>query len=112
MTRSEAVELVADEAERITDDDFKPAKKREIIVRMIRNLAGVARRNGNPEDLLRYMNVVVALSPESAMDRLARARENIQRGENAAAREDLRWLLDHEPAGIDLERLGELYRSL
>jgi hypothetical protein len=36
----------------------------------------------------------------------------MQRGDNAAAKIDLRWLLDHEPAGIDLERLGELYRSL
>lgn len=112
LTRSDAVELVADGAERITDDDFKPARKREIITRMLRNLHGVAQRGGTPEEAVRYLDVIVALNPDSAFDRLARARAHMQRSDNAAAREDLRWLLDHAPEGMDLERLAELYRSL
>jgi len=112
LTRTQAVELVADNVERIGDEDFQPAKKRDIITRMLRNLLGIAQRNGSASDMLRYLDVIVALNPDSASDRLNRARVRIQRRENAAAKEDLRWLLEHEPAGIDLERLGELYRSL
>ena len=79
---------------------------------MLHNLLGIAQRSGTTVEVLRYLDVIVALNPDSPADRLSRARTNIQRGDNAAAKLDVRWLLDHEPAGVDLERLGELYRSL
>ena len=112
LTRSAAVELVADDVDRIGEEDFRPAKKREIITRMLHNLFGIAQRTGQLSDATKYLDVIIALDPDSAADRLERARLQMQRGDNAAAKIDLRWLLDHEPAGIDLERLGELYRSL
>jgi regulator of sirC expression with transglutaminase-like and TPR domain len=112
LTRSEAVELVAENVESIGEEAFVPAKKREVITRMLRNLLGIAQRNGNASETLRYLDVIVALNPDSAADRLQRARAQMQCGENAAAKEDLRWVLDHEPAGVDLDRLMELYRSL
>ena len=59
-----------------------------------------------------FNNLIVALNPDSPGDRLSRARANMQRGDGEAAKADLRWLLDQEPAGIDLERLQEIYRSL
>ena len=113
LTRSEAVELVADNVDGVREEDFKPAKKREIITRMLHNLLGLAQRSsGGAGDALRYLDVILALNPDSAPDRFQRARLHMQRGDNLAAKEDLRWLLEKEPAGIDLERLGELYRSL
>ena len=56
--------------------------------------------------------VIVALNPDSTPDRLSRARLQLQRGDSAAAKADLRWVLDRDPAGVDIERLTELYRSL
>jgi serine protease Do len=112
LTRSQAVELVAENVDRIGDEDFRPARKREIITRMLHNLLGVAQRNGTVSDSLRYLNAIVALNPDSGADRFNRARLNVQRGENDAAKMDLKWLLDRAPAGVDLERLSELYRSL
>jgi serine protease Do len=112
LTRSEAVELVAENVDNIGEENFRPATKREIITRMLRNLLGIAQRSGSATDTLRYLDVILALNPDSPADRLGRARANMQRGDNAAAKTDVRWLLDHEPPGIDLERLGELYRSL
>lgn len=112
LSRSEAVELVAENVDSIGEEDFRPARKREIITRMLRNLLGIAQRDGTATEILRYLDVIVELNPESAADRLNRARANIQRGDNAAAKTDIRWLLDHEPPGVDVERLGELYRSL
>ena len=61
---------------------------------------------------MRYLDVIVALNPDSAPDRLTRARLQMQRGESAAAKADLRWVLERKPPGIDLERLAELFRSL
>ena len=112
LTRSEAVERVADNVDRIGDDSFQPATKREIITRMLHNLLGLAQRGGGAGDALRYLDVILALNPDSAVNRFQRARLQMQRGNNLAAKEDLRWLLEKKPAGMDLERLGELYRSL
>jgi regulator of sirC expression with transglutaminase-like and TPR domain len=112
LTRSEAVEIVAENVDAIDDDTFKPAKKREIVTRMLRNLLGIAQRSGSASDAVRYLDAIVALNSDSAPDRLNRARLQMQRGDSAAAKVDLQWLIEHEPPGIDMERLGELYRSL
>ena len=112
LTRSEAVEMVAEDVDAIGEEAFKPATKREIITRMLRNLLGIAQRSGHATDSLRYLDVIVALNPDSAPDRWSRARLQMQRGDVAAAKVDLQWLIEHEPPGVDLERLGELYRSL
>ena len=112
LSRGGAVELIADSVDRVGDEDFQPAKKREIITRMLRNLLGIAQRSGGAGDALRYLDLLVALNPDSAPDRLNRARVQMQRGDNAAAKADVRWLLEHEPPGVDLERLTELLRSL
>jgi serine protease Do len=112
LTRGDAVELVAVNVDRIGDEDFASAKKRDIIARMLKNLLGIAQREGHASDVLRYLDVILALKPDSTADRLQRARALMQRGDNAAAKEDLRWLLDRQPEGMELERLGELYRSL
>jgi serine protease Do len=112
LTRSEAVELVADNVERIDESMFGPAKKRDIITRMLNNLLGIAQREGSSGDALRYLDAMLAINPDSVPDRLQRARVQMQRGENAAAKEDLRWLIERDPPGIDTDRLAELLRSL
>jgi regulator of sirC expression with transglutaminase-like and TPR domain len=112
ITRSDAVELVADNVERIGDDDFRAATKREIITRMLHNLFGIAQRQGSLSDAIRYLDVIIALNPNSAPDRLSRARLQLQRGDAAAAKADLNWVLDRKPEGVDLERLADLLRTL
>jgi len=112
LTRGDAVELVADNVDRIGDEHFAPAKKRDIIVRMLNNLLGLAQRENSTADMLRYLDAMLTLQPDSVPDRLQRARARMQSGDKTAAKEDLRWLLDRQPEGVDLERLGELYRSL
>jgi serine protease Do len=112
LTRSDAVELVGDNVDRVGDADFRAATKREIVTRMLHNLSGVAERDGAGRDALRYLDLIVALNPDSAPDRLARARLRIQNGEAVGAKADLRWVLEKKPAGIDLDRLEDLFRSL
>jgi regulator of sirC expression with transglutaminase-like and TPR domain len=112
LTRSQAVELVADNVDSIGDEDFRPARKKEIITRMLRNLLGIAQRSGTGNDALRYLDAILAIAPDSASDRLNRARYETQRGNNAAAKADVQWLLDHDSPGLDRDFLTELLRSL
>jgi regulator of sirC expression with transglutaminase-like and TPR domain len=113
VSRTEAQERVIEAAGvGFRDEDEKPAGKRDIIVRMLRNLLGIAERNGALSDALRYQDAIVALLPEAPVERLNRARTRLQTGDTAGAKQDLKWLLDHQPAGIDLDRITELYQSL
>ena len=79
---------------------------------MLCNLMGVAQQKDAPADLLRYVEPMVALQPDSAFDRWARAVLLIQSRRFDAAKEDLEWLLQAKPEGMDLERVLEIYQSL
>jgi len=91
---------------------LQAATKREIILRMVGNLTGIAQRAESSGELLRYFDVIVVLSPDEPKDRWTRAMLRLQSGDPAGAKEDLKWLLDRNPPGINLERAAELYRSL
>jgi serine protease Do len=113
VARAEAARLVRTQTgETLGDEPFQPAASREIIVRMLRNLLNLAHRNGASAEALRYLNVIVALAPESALDRLARASLRLQAGDTAGAKADFQWLLDRKPSGLDPERVQRLYESL
>ena len=62
--------------------------------------------------MLKYLDTILALSPDSAVDRLMRARLRIQTRDTPGAREDLKWILDHQPDGADLDRARDLYERL
>ena len=113
LTRTEAQDRVFEvTGEGFRDADYRSATKREIIVRMLRNLLGLSDRSESGPDPLRYLDVIVALVPDSVSDRLARAGLRLQSGDNAGAKADFKWILDQQPNGIDLERIAEVYRSL
>ncbi len=113
MTRAELDELVeARTGGPLTDEMLQAATKREIILRMVGNLTGIAQRAESSGELLRYFDVIVVLSPDEPKDRWTRAMLRLQSGDPAGAKEDLKWLLDRNPPGINLERAAELYRSL
>ena len=91
---------------------MEPARKRDVIIRMLRNLQGVARGEDTTVNSLRYLGLILALQPNSAIDRLDRARLRAKSGDSPGAKEDVQWLLDHSPPGFDAERLEEILRSL
>ena len=113
ITRTEAQERILEATgEGFLDADFKPAAKREIIVRMLRNLLGVTQRGDSTMDQMCYLDALLALTPDSVSDRLNRARLRLQTGDTNGAKEDFKWLLDRQPPNVDLERVAEIYRSL
>ena len=97
---------------RLTDEDLQPATKRSIIVRMLRNLISGARATADSAAMLRYQELIVALSPESPGDRIGRALLRLQNDDPEGGRLDLLWLLENRPRGIDLDRVEQLLRSL
>lgn len=113
LTRSEAQEQIFEATgEGFRDADYRRASKREIIVRMLRNLLGIAERGGSAAAHLRYLDVIVALTPDSVPDRLNRARLRLQAADTPGAKEDFKWILDRQPPGVDLDRIAEIYRAL
>ena len=62
--------------------------------------------------LLRYLNTLILLQPDSPQERLNRALMHMRLKKNEKAKEDVRWLLDNNPPGFNRERLLELFQRL
>ncbi|MGE4000175.1 MAG: transglutaminase family protein [Planctomycetaceae bacterium] len=90
------------------DDYLTPNTKRQIVIRMLRNLLGLAGSVETPEAALRYVNALLALEPDSAMDRLFRAVICHNTGRTEQGLADVDWVLERKPPGIDLKRVEQL----
>jgi serine protease Do len=113
LSRDDAAQIVR----RIGDQPLLPkhlaaVPKKAIIVRMLHNLLNVARGERDGESMLRYLDAIVAIAPTSAEERVARAVLRVQAGDRRGALEDADWLLEHQPEGIDLNRVRELREFL
>jgi regulator of sirC expression with transglutaminase-like and TPR domain len=86
--------------------------KRAIVVRLLRNLLGVAGGERDPAGMLRYLDALVTADPDAAADRALRARLRFQTGDREGALRDVDWLLEKQPEGIDLESVREMRRLL
>jgi regulator of sirC expression with transglutaminase-like and TPR domain len=109
MSRRDAEAQVLGSAGRpLTDDDLKAAAARAIVVRMLANLLGAAQEKDDKEAMLRRLEAIIAVRPEAAQERGMRAILRHQTGRRAAALADLDWFLEHQPPGIDLDRIREM----
>jgi regulator of sirC expression with transglutaminase-like and TPR domain len=113
LSRDDAAALVLLHANReLIEADLEASPKRDILVRMIRNLGGLAEAKTDGEALLRYLEALVAVEPDSAEFRQQRAALRAFGNRYAAAIADLDWLLEREPAGIDLQRIDGMREAL
>ena len=94
----------------IDDQYFRAANPASIIVRLLRNLLGVAQRDEQPEAMLGYVESMLAVQPDLVSERGLRALLRHQTGHREAALSDLDWFLEHEPPGINLEEIRQLRR--
>lgn len=98
---------------RAPDELFEPAKSRDIVIRMLRNLINIeVEVNQNPTAAIAYIDLIVALDPESGQERFQRAILRIQEKDRTGAEEDLDWLLENRPPGIDYDRLKQFRDNL
>ncbi|MFM9194558.1 MAG: SirB1 family protein, partial [Planctomycetia bacterium] len=104
-TRDELAAKRRDAGEELGEADLAVVGPRAILARMANNLLGIARREGRQDDVLRYLDAILTVSPDSGTDRVMRMVTAARLGRRAAALVDARWLLEHEPEGIDLEQV-------
>ena len=83
-----------------------------MIVRMLRNLIGISNATEEPATVIRYLDTLLLLEPNSPQERLNRALMHMKQKKNVKAKEDVRWLLENNPPGLNRERLLDLFRRL
>jgi regulator of sirC expression with transglutaminase-like and TPR domain len=113
MSREEAAKTV----ESITGQPLREAhlasvSKKAILVRVLHNLLRFPREERDARGMLRYLDMIVTIEPNAADERWTRALLRNNLGQKEAAREDVNWLLEKRPEGIDLERVEEFRRLL
>ncbi len=102
-----------EEASQLSRSDLTAAKlesasERGIIIRMLRNLFGVADREQDLYGMLRYVDAIVAVDPDSAYDRWIRAALRARTAQPRGAESDLLWLIEKAPSGVDLRQVRDL----
>lgn len=93
-------------------EDLKAVTKKAILERMLHNLIRVAENEKDRDGMLRYLDGIIALSPDAHSERFARAVFRFQSGLRAGALADCDYLLANAPPEADLERVRELRKLL
>jgi regulator of sirC expression with transglutaminase-like and TPR domain len=112
LTRAQAVAMVTDSGREFDDEYLATQSKQKILIRMLRNLMGIAQKAGDAEAMLQYTESVLILDPASAEDRWFRAVLYYQTERREEALADVEWLIEREPPGVDLARVKQLREIL
>jgi len=105
VTREEASEL---SGFRLTEEDFKPARKRDIITRILRNLINVSERERDSVSRLRYLDATIAIEPNDTYLRAMRAMIHYGEGRFQQALSDIEILIENNPEGPEMKPLREI----
>ncbi|HUE69666.1 MAG TPA: tetratricopeptide repeat protein, partial [Pirellulaceae bacterium] len=109
LSRADAEKKVlAATGEPATDEHFRPSTERQILLRMLQNLLGVAQGKQDKEAMLRYLEAMIAVDPELARERGLLAIVRFETGRRAAAVSGLDWFFDQKPAGVDLDQVRQM----
>ncbi len=93
------------------EGSLDPTTKQTIVLRMLRNLMGAAFDDTRSvRESLPYLNLVLAIDPKSAAERLTRAQMRQRIGEKTGAREDISWLIENFPEDGPPELMQQLDR--
>jgi regulator of sirC expression with transglutaminase-like and TPR domain len=113
MSRDEASKLVESyTGQPLREEQLSAISKKAILVRMLHNLLRFPREERDAKGMLRYIDTILTITPEAGEERWMRALLRNNAGNKEGAKSDVIWLLEHRPAGIDLERLEEFRRFL
>ncbi len=109
LSREDAARRVREiTGQSLTEEHLAATTNQAIVLRMLRNLVGLAEAADDRQAVLRYVEATVAVDSESVQHRGVRAVLRFENGLVAAALADLDAILSEAPAGIDLERLQQM----
>ncbi len=94
----------------LVESDLAAAAKRAIVIRMLQNLLSVS--TSNPAAMHRYLNAIVALDRDNGHYHWLRAIVRFRLEDRAGATQDVQWLVEHQPEGVNLSRVLEMQRAL
>jgi regulator of sirC expression with transglutaminase-like and TPR domain len=113
VSRETAAKLVLAQTGRpLEDRHLAGSGKRDIAIRMLRNLLNVSSREQDLDSALRYLDAIVAIHPDAGEEHWMRAVLQFQKGRKAESKADVTWLLEHKPADVNLNEVDELRRIL
>ncbi|QEG39079.1 transglutaminase family protein [Roseimaritima ulvae] len=113
LSREDAAAIVAAYTNRVlTDDHLRGQTVVEILARVLNNLIGVAGRTQDVESLHRYCGALIAVRPDSVRARMLRSQVRAATDRRSGAIEDLDWLIEQDPPGLDLGATLRLRESL
>jgi regulator of sirC expression with transglutaminase-like and TPR domain len=111
VSREEANRRVKASTDReLTESDLAAPTKREIVLRMLQNLLSVS--TSDTTALSRYLNAALALDGNHGHYHWLRAIVRLRLEDRAGAAEDVEWLVEHKPEGVDQTRVLEMQRAL
>lgn len=96
----------------LKDDDFLPTSGKQILIRMLTNLAGVARKEKDDTGLIRYLDAILTIDENSHEERGARIMLLAQNNQFQKAILDIDYLLEKGPKELDVEKLNEFRQIL
>lgn len=105
VTREQASEL---SGARLADADFVPARKRSIIMRVLRNLLNIAEQERDAPARLRYLDALLAIDPNEIYLRAMRAMVHYGERRFDKALVDLEFLIAKNPEGEETAPLREI----
>ena len=91
---------------------LEPQSTKQIIERMIRNLLGLAEGERNDRRVLRYLELLVGISPDNPEFRAKRMEMRARTDHPEAAIEDAEWFIEHQSEGIDIYQLKQFKARL
>ncbi|MEW4531256.1 transglutaminase family protein [Maioricimonas sp. JC845] len=94
------------------EEYLQPQGPRQILMRMLRNLVGVANREQDAEAALRYIDTILVLDPESAEDRLMKALLCYNTDRLDEGIDTIDWILERRPEGFLLGQLRRLRATM
>lgn len=91
------------------EESLEPAKKRDIVLRMLNNLLSSTLDDAaSIKETMPYLDLSIALDPDAAVQRINRAQMKQRLGLKKEAAEDVRWLTQHYPEGAPEEMRSQL----
>jgi len=103
-----AATMLAVTGQTLQDAHLRASSSPEIVVRMLHNLLNLAQGREDSPAMLRYLDAILVVAPDSAQDRLLRSLVLMRLERKEDARRDVDWLLKNKPEGVSLPRLRQL----